>query len=154
MLPDFHINGKRVLLVGASLVLTYVIAFVTLMIPWMNFWIRGPYFLSYQAIFLVSLLISLLWWVRLLHTGPLPVLSTLIYSTVAGYVSGLIAMTLYPIFLPDGFELIAMSLRFPTPEAVVAFFWFPIRLLSWLFGGMAGVVMIVMSRRCKSLLLE
>ncbi|MGQ0557584.1 MAG: hypothetical protein ACT4PN_16755 [Nitrospiraceae bacterium] len=151
MLPDLHINGKPGLLVAASLVLTYILAFVTLMIRWMNFWIRGSYFLSYQAIFLISLMISLLWWVRRHHTGPLPVLSTLIYSTVAGYASGLIAMTLYPIFLQDGIELIAMSLRFSTPEAVIAFFWFPIRLLSWLFGGMTGVVTIVMSRRFKLL---
>lgn len=56
--------------------------------------------------------------------------STIIYSVVAGYVSGLIAMTLYPLAQLDGFELIAMSLRFSTGEVVVAFFWFPIRLLS------------------------
>jgi hypothetical protein len=37
-------STKRVLLVAASLFLTYIIAFFTLMIGWMNYWIRGPYF--------------------------------------------------------------------------------------------------------------
>ena len=153
MLRDSHINVKRALLVAASLLVTYVIAFVTLMIRWMNFWIRGSYFLSYQAIFLISLMISFLWWVRRHHTGPLPVLSTIIYATIAGYVSGLIAMTLYPIFQSDGFQQVALGLQFPTPEAIAAFFWFPVRMLAWLFGGIAGMVMLAMSRRSNRFLM-
>lgn len=153
MLGDSHIV-KRVLLVVASLFLTYVLASATLMIHWMNFWIRGSYFVSYQAIFLIMLMIFLLWWLRRHHTGPLPVSSTIMYSIAVGYVSGLIAMALYPISQPDGLQQVAIGLRFPTPEAVAAFLWFPVRMLGWLFGGIAGIVMLAMSRRCKPLLVE
>lgn len=145
MLGDSHLV-RHVLLVGASLLLTYVLAFITLMIRWMNFWIRGSYFVSYQAIFLITLTIFLLGWLRRHHTGPLPVSSTILYSIVAGYVSGLIAMALYPITQPDGLQQVAIGLRFPTPEAVAAFLWFPVRMLAWLFGGIAGMVMLTMSR--------
>ncbi|HEU5407889.1 MAG TPA: hypothetical protein VFU48_08975 [Nitrospira sp.] len=145
---------KRVMLVLVSLVLTYLIAFVTLMIRWMNFWIRGSYFVSYQTIFLVALTIFLLWWLRRHHTGPLPVSSTILYSVVVGYVSGLIAMALYPISQPDGLQQVAMGLRFPTLGAVAAFLWFPVRMLAWLFGGIAGLVILAMSRRFKLLLVE
>jgi hypothetical protein len=48
---------RRLLLVAASLVLAYAVAFVTLIIRWMNFWMRGPYSIPYQAVFLCSLLI-------------------------------------------------------------------------------------------------
>lgn len=145
---------KRVMLVLVSLVLTYLIAFVTLMIRWMNFWIRGSYFVSYQTIFLITLTIFLLGWLRRHHTGPLPVSSTILYSIVVGYASGLIAMALYPISQPDGLQQTALGLRFPTPEAVAAFLWFPVRMLAWLFGGIAGLVILAMSRRFKPLLLE
>ncbi|HWG96123.1 MAG TPA: hypothetical protein VN647_03475 [Nitrospira sp.] len=145
---------KRAMLVLVSLVLTSLIAFVTLMIRWMNFWIRGSYFVSYQTIFLITLTIFLLEWLRRHHTGPLPVSSTILYSIVVGYVSGLIAMALYPISQPDGLQQTALGLRFPTPEAVAAFLWFPVRMLAWLFGGIAGLVILAMSRRFKPLLLE
>lgn len=145
---------KRILLVAASLLLTYVLASVTLMIHWMNFWIRGSYFVSYQTIFLITLTIFLLWWLRRHHTGPLPVSSTILYSTAVGYVSGLIAMALYPISQPDGLQQVAMGFQFSTPGTVAAFLWFPIRMLAWLFGGIAGMVMLAMSRRFKPLLVE
>ena len=145
---------KRIQLVTASLLLTYLIAFVTLMIRWMNFWIRGSYFVSYQTIFLITLTIFMLWWLRRHHTGPLPVSSTILYSIVAGYLSGLIAMALYPISQPDGLQQVAMGLQFHTPGAVAAFLWFPVRMLAWLFGGIVGMVMLTMSRRCKLLLIE
>jgi hypothetical protein len=144
MLRDSRIV-KRVLLVAASILLAYVLASVTLMIRWMNFWIRGSYFVSYQVIFLIMLMIFLLWWLRRHHTGPLPVSSTGMYSIVAGYVSGLIAMALYPITQPDGLHQVAMGLRLSTPEAVATFLWFPVRMLGWLFGGLTGLVMVAMS---------
>ncbi|MDF0677193.1 MAG: hypothetical protein P0120_23070 [Nitrospira sp.] len=153
MLGNSHLV-KHVLLVVTSLLLTYVLAFITLMIRWMNFWIRGSYFVSYQAIFLITLTIFLLWWLRRHHTGPLPLSSTILYAMVVGYVSGLIAMTLYPISQPDGLQQVAMGLRFPTPEAVAAFLWFPVRMLAWLFGGIVGMVILTISRRFKPLLIE
>lgn len=143
---------KHILLVATSLLLTNVLASITLMIRWMNFWIRGSYFVSYQAIFLITLMLFLLWRLRRHHTGPLPVSSTILYSIAAGYGSGLIAMALYPISQPDGLQQVVMGLRFPTPEAVAAFLWFPVRMLAWLFGGIAGMVILAMSRRFKPLL--
>lgn len=140
-------GGTRLLLVGMSLVLAYGVAFLTSIIRWMNFWMRGPYFVPYQAVFLSALMIFLLWWSRRHHNGPPPVLSTVIYSIAAGYTAGVIAMALYPIFQPDGLQQVLSALQFPTLEATIAFFWFPVRLLTWLFGGIAGVMLVVISRR-------
>jgi hypothetical protein len=41
---------KRILLETASLLLIYLSACVTLMIRWMNFWIRRSYFVASQTI--------------------------------------------------------------------------------------------------------
>lgn len=142
---------KRVLLVGTSLVLAYVIAFLTLMIRWLNFWIRDSYSVAYQLIFLTMLMILLLFWLRRYHNGQPPVLSTFMFSVVAGYAAGLLALALHPIFQKDGLQQVLLSLKFPAPEAAFAFFWFPIKLLNWLFGGIAGLIMVVMSRRVGSL---
>ena len=139
--------GNRVLLVVASLAFAYAVAFLTLIIRWMNFWMRGPYFLSYQAVFLCALMILLLWWVSRHHTGPLPILSTILYSTVSGYLAGVVALASYPIFQSDGVRLALSSLQFPTPQAAIAFFWFPVRLLTWLFGGITGTILVAISRR-------
>jgi len=73
----------------------------------------------------------------------------LMYSVVAGYVAGLIAMVLYLFFQSDGLQHMVEALRFPTIEAAIAFFWFPIRLLTWLFGGITGVTMLVLGRRWR-----
>ena len=42
--------GCSIMLVGVSLSLAYLLAFLTFMNRWINFWIRGPYYISYQAI--------------------------------------------------------------------------------------------------------
>lgn len=141
--------GKRVLLVVASLVLAYGIALVTFIIRWMHFWMRGPYFLSYLGVFLFTLALLLFWWTSRHHNGPLPVLSTAAYSIVAGYVAGIIAMVTYPLFQSDGVQHVLDALRFPTPEAAIAFFWFPVRLTTWLFGGITGGIMLLLSRRWR-----
>jgi len=149
--PPSHLASSRtaglgLLLVAASLVLAYGIAYVTGVIRWMNFWMRGPYFVSYQLWHLSALLLLLIWWMSRHHNGPLPVLSTSIYSLVAGYAAGVIAMVLYPVSEADGFQQALRSMQFTTPEAAIAFFWFPVRLLTWLFGGLTGVVLLTMSR--------
>ena len=96
--------GKRLLLVAASLLLAYGIALVTFMIRWIRFWMRGEYFLPYLFVFVTTLTLLLFWWASHPHHGPLPILSTIMYSVVAGYVAGLIAMVLYPIFQSDGLQ--------------------------------------------------
>jgi hypothetical protein len=146
----FRLNtGKRVLLVGASLLLAYGIALLTFMIRWMHFWMRGPYFFPYLGVFLAALAILLLWWTSRHHTGPLPVLSTMAYAMAAGYAAGVIAMVCYPLFQANGFQQMVEGVRFTTAEAVVAFFWFPVRLGTWLFGALSGGVMLVLSRRWR-----
>jgi len=141
--------GKRVLLVAASLALAYGIALVTFIIRWMHFWMRGPYLFSYLGVFLSTLALLLFWWASRHHNGPLPVLSTAAFSIVAGYVAGVIAMVSYPLFQSDGVQHVLEALRFPTPEAAIGFFWFPVRLTTWLFGGIAGGMMLFLSRRCR-----
>jgi len=91
----------------------------------------------------------LFWWASRHHNGPLPVLSTAAFSIVAGYVAGVIAMVSYPLFQSDGVQHVLEALRFPTPEAAIGFFWFPVRLTTWLFGGIAGGMMLFLSRRCR-----
>jgi len=148
--PGFRLGlEKRILLVAASLALAYAIALATFMIRWMHFWIRGPYFFPYLMVFLAALALLLLWWTSRHHNRPLPFLSTAGYSVVAGYVAGLIAMGLHPVFQSGGAQHMLDALRFPTLEAAVAFFWFPVRLATWLFGVITGSVMVILSRRWR-----
>ena len=141
--------GKRLLLIAASLSLAYGIALITFMVRWMHFWLRGPYFVSYLGVFLTALALLLFWWTSRHHTGPLPLVSTMAYAVAAGYVAGVIAMIVHPVFQSDGMEHLLTGLRFPTVEAGIAFFWFPVRLATWLFGGIAGGMMLVLSRRWR-----
>jgi hypothetical protein len=136
------------MLAGVSLSLAYLVAFLTLMNRWINFWIRGSYYFSYQAIFLTLLLILFLVRLSRYHAGQqLPGISLIMFGGAAGYVAGLIAFLLHPIFQENGLQQVLTTLQFPAREAVIAFFWFPVRLLSWLFGAIAGTVMVLVSRR-------
>lgn len=142
-------NGwSHIVLVGVSLSLAYLIAFLTLINRWINFWLRGSYLLSYQVIFLSLLSIFFLLWLRRHHCGEPPGISIIIFGAVAGYIAGLIAFLLHPMFTENGVQQVLATLQFPAPEAVVAFFWFPVRLLSWLFGAITGTLIVIISRRC------
>ena len=145
--PQVSHGWQHVILVGVSLSLAYLIAFLTLMNRWINFWLRGSYYLSYQAIFLIVLLIFFLVRLRGRHTGQPPGISMIMFGGAAGYVAGLIAFLLHPIFQENGIHQVLTTLQFPAREAVIAFFWFPVRLLSWLFGAITGMVMVLISRR-------
>jgi hypothetical protein len=138
---------QQVILVGISLSLAYILAFLTFMNQWINFWLRGSYYLSYQAIFLTLLLVLFLLRLRLHQTGHLPGISMIIFGGVAGYVAGVIAFLLHPILQENGVHQVLITLQFPAREAVIAFLWFPVRLLSWLFGAVAGILIVVISRR-------
>ncbi|HKT34605.1 MAG TPA: hypothetical protein VJR03_07220 [Nitrospira sp.] len=139
--------GTRVLLVAGSLALAYLLAALIFLIRWIHFWIRGPHFLPYLAVMLTAQALLLLWWTSRHHKGRLRFLSTTIYSMAGGYVAGVTALVLYPIFQPDGLVQVVNALRFPTIDAGIAFFWFPVRLLTWTFGGISGVMLTVLSRR-------
>ena len=134
------------MLVGVSLALAYLIAFLTLMNRWINFWLRGSYYLSYQAMFLTLLLILFLVRLRRHRAEQLPGISMIIFGGISGYVAGLIAFLLHPIFQENGLQQVLATLQFPAREAVIAFFWFPVRILSWLFGAITGMVIVVLSR--------
>ena len=142
-----HPGWQHVILVGVSLALAYLIALLTFMNQWINFWLRGSYYLSYQAIFLTVLLIFFLVRLRRQHTGQFPGISIIMFGGAAGYIAGLIAFLLHPIFQENGVTQVLTTLQFPAREAVIAFLWFPVRLLSWLFGAITGLVMVVISRR-------
>jgi len=136
------------MLVGVSLSLAYLIAFLTLINRWINFWLRGSYYFSYQAIFLTLLLVLFLVRLSRHHTGQrLPGISMIMFGGIAGYVAGLIAFLLHPIFQENGLQQVLTTLQFPAREAMIAFLWFPMRILSWLFGAITGLVMVVISRR-------
>ena len=96
------------------------------MIRWMNFWIRGSFAVAYQAIFLTALMILLLLWGSRYHNRSLPVLSTVIFSLLAGYGAGLLALAMHPIFQQDGPHQVLMSLNFPASAAALAFFGAPL----------------------------
>lgn len=138
---------RQVILVGVSLSLTYLIALLTFMNQWINFWLRGSYYHSYQALFLTFLLIFFLVRLRRQPSGQLPGISTIVFGGAAGYIAGLIAFLLHPIFQENGAHQVLTTLQFPAREAVIAFVWFPVRLLSWLFGAIMGAVMVLISRR-------
>ncbi|WHZ27688.1 MAG: hypothetical protein OJF51_002485 [Nitrospira sp.] len=78
----------RILLEMANLLLIYliafycVLAFVTLMIRWVNFWVRWSYFVAYQTLFLITLRIFLPWWLRVIILNRFPFLN-FPYSIVA-----------------------------------------------------------------------
>jgi predicted neutral ceramidase superfamily lipid hydrolase len=138
---------QHVILVGVSLSFAYLIAFLTFMNQWINFWLRGSYYLSYQAIFLTLLLVLFLVRLSRHHTGQqLHGISLIMFGGAAGYVAGLIAFLLHPIFQENGVHQVLATLQFPAREAVIAFLWFPVRLLSWLFGGITGILIVVFSR--------
>lgn len=135
------------MLVGVSLSLAYLFAFLTFMNRWINFWLRDSYYLSYQAIFLTVLLLLFMVRSSRHHSGHLPGISLIIVGGVAGYVAGVIAFLLHPIFQENGLNHVLATLQFPAREAVIAFLWFPVRLLRWLFGAITGMVMVLISRR-------
>ena len=132
---------------GISLSFAYLLAFLTFMSQWINFWLRGSCYLSYQAIFPTLLLVLFLLRLRRYQTGHLPGISMIIFGGVAGYVAGAIAFLLHPILQENGVHQVLIALQFPAREAVISFLWFPVRLLNWLFGAIIGLMMVVISRR-------
>ena len=77
--------------------------------------------LSYQAIFLIVLLIFFLVRLRRPPTGQLPGISMIMFGGAAGYVAGLIAFLLHQIFQENGVHQVLTTLQFPAREAVMAF---------------------------------
>jgi hypothetical protein len=91
--------------------------------------------------------VFLLWWVSRHDAGQLPSFSTVMYSMAAGYAAGLLAIAICPLFAPDGAQETLTVLQIPTIESAMTLFWFPVRLLTWLFGGLTGAILMLLSRR-------
>jgi hypothetical protein len=106
---------------------------------WIGFWLRGSFYTAYQVIFVGALLpFGALLAVRY-HKRPRSLLAMVLWGAVLGYVAGLVALLLHPLAQPDGLQLFVESLRISAPEALIAILWFPIKLLSWLYGAMMGL---------------
>ena len=137
------------MLVTASLALAYLISAITFIIRWMHLWVRGPHFQPYVSTFLAMQAVFLMWWVCRRHAEQLRFLSTVMYSMAAGYAAGLLALAICPLFEADAAQEAFTVLQCPTTESAIALFWFPVRLLSWLYGGITGGILILLSRRWK-----
>jgi hypothetical protein len=135
------------MLVTASLALAYLISAITFIIRWMHLWVRGPHFQPYVSIFVTMQAVFLLWWVCRHRAEELRFLSTVMYSMAAGYAAGLLAIAICPLFEADGAQERLTALQIPTIESAMTLFWFPVRLLTWLFGGMTGAILMLLSRR-------
>ena len=135
------------MLVTASLALAYLISAITFIIRWMHLWVHGPHFQPYVSILLTTQAVFLLWWVSRHHAGQLRFFSTVMYSMAAGYAAGLLAIAICPLFEADGAQERLTVLQMPTIEAALTLFWFPVRLLTWLFGGITGAILMLLSRR-------
>jgi hypothetical protein len=141
------IVGRAIVIAGVAVATAYLVALLTLMTRWMNFWIRGPYYISYQALYCTLLILFLFFWLYGHHNGTPSVLSTVLFGTIMGYVAGLIAFVMHPVLHDDGWNIVSMSLNVTTPAEAVALLWFPARMLSWLVGGIAALVMVSLMRR-------
>jgi hypothetical protein len=80
------------------------------------------------------------------HKRSPSLLAMTLWGAAFGYPAGLIALILHPLILPDGLQLFVDSLRITAPEAVIAILWFPIKLLSWVYGAMMGLFIPLVSR--------
>jgi hypothetical protein len=139
-------TGQAWVVSGFSLAVSYAVASLTPMNGWVGFWIRGPFYAAYQAMLIGALLpCGALLAVRY-HKRSLSLLAMTFWGAAMGYPAGLIALLLHPLVQADGVQLFVESLRITAPEAAVAILWFPIKLLSWMYGAMMGLFIPVASR--------
>ena len=131
--------GRAWLVSGLAMTGCAVIAWVTPIHDRMEFWLRGPALPAYEGVLFVALFLSGVWLIRRSHGRP-GFLGLLSWGTLLGYLAGLCALVLHPLLLSEGVRLFLDSLRLATPEAVTAFVWFPVRLLSWLLGAVTGLL--------------
>ncbi len=129
-----------------ALTLTFLIALVTPLHARTNFWLRGPFYMAYLALFLAMMLPLGAWLARGYHRRRHSFLAMILLGCVTGYLAGLLAFLLHPLLLPDGFPLFVDALGLTTPEAVIATLQFPIRLLSWLYGGIMAILLVGLMR--------
>jgi hypothetical protein len=142
---DMH-SGQAWIVSALSLAVSYAIASLTPMNQWIGFWLRGSFYTAYQVMLLGVLLPCGALLAIHYHKRSPSLLAMTLWGAVLGYPAGLVALLLHPLPLPDGVQLFAESLRMRAPEAVVATLWFPIKLLSWAYGAMLGLLIPAVSR--------
>jgi hypothetical protein len=124
-----------------SLAVSYAVASLTPMNGWIEFWLRGSFYTAYQTMLVAALLPYGALLARRHHKRPRSLLAMTAGGAVLGYLAGLIAFLLHPLAQPDGTRLFLDSIPNGEPEALFAFLWFPVKLLSWLYGAMTGLSM-------------
>ena len=122
-----------------SLAISYAIASLTPMNQWIEFWLRGSFYTAYQVILVGVLLPCGALLAMRYHKRSRSLLAMALYGVALGYLAGLVALLLHPLAQPDGLHLFVESLRIRAPEALIAILWFPIKLLSWLYGAMTAL---------------
>jgi hypothetical protein len=139
-------SGQAWIVSGLSLAISYAIASLIPMNQWIGFWLRGSFYIAYQVMLLGALLpCGALLAIRYHRRSP-SLLAMVLWGAVLGYPAGLAALLLHPLIQPDGVQLFVDSLRFGAPEALIATLWFPIKLLSWAYGAMLGLLIPAVSR--------
>ncbi|HET6673698.1 MAG TPA: hypothetical protein VFG71_00090 [Nitrospiraceae bacterium] len=133
-------SGRAWIVGGLALAISYAIASLTPLNQWIGFWLRGSFYTAYQVLFLGALWV----WGALLaaryHKRSRSLAAMAMWGILFGYLAGLFALLFHPLLQQDGVHLFMESLRISTPEGAVAILWFPIRLLSWLYGAMLGLL--------------
>jgi hypothetical protein len=140
-------HRNAVILAGFSVALAYLIALVTPLYQRTNFWLRGSHYFAYQAIFLPLLFVLLV--IRLRRDDNntwRKEFASVLYGALAGYAAGLVANVGSPLFLDHDVAQFAQSLKLTTSAAWIAFFWFPVRLQSWLVGAISAVMLVLIRR--------
>jgi hypothetical protein len=139
-------HRNTVILAGLSVVLAYLIALVTPLDQRTDFWLRGAHYFAYQAVFLPLLFVLLVIRLRRDHNTRRRTFASVLYGALAGYAAGLVATLVFPLFLEHDVAQFAQSLKLTTRAAWIAFFWFPVRLQSWLVGAISAVMLILIGR--------
>jgi hypothetical protein len=128
-----------------SLALSYAVAALTPINQWIALWLRESFYIAYQLFLMGMLLPCGVYLAARYHKRSDSALAMTVWGALLGYPAGLIALLFHPLVLPHGGQIFVESLRITTPEAVIAVLWFPVRLLSWLYGGMLGLFVPVVS---------
>jgi hypothetical protein len=139
-------HRNTVILAGLSVFLAYLIALVTPLDQRTSFWLRGAHYIAYQAVFLPLLFVLLVIRLRRDHNTRGQTFASVLYGALAGYAAGLVATLVSPLFLEHDVAQFAQSLKLTTSAAWIAFFWFPVRLQSWLVGAIAALVLVLIGR--------
>ena len=140
-------SARHLWLVGAlALTITFVIAVLTPLQARTNFWLRGPFYGAYLALFLALMLPSGALRARRYHKRRQTLPAMILLGSVAGYLAGLLAFLLHPLLLRDGRRLFLDSVRIETPKAAAAVVGFPLRLLSRLYGAIMAAVIVCLMR--------